>query len=56
MILEFGGEEVPDAAGLREIIADCRPGQSVEVRVRRGGDEEKTETVTVVLGRRVSSL
>ncbi|MHC4473673.1 MAG: PDZ domain-containing protein, partial [Planctomycetota bacterium] len=54
VIIEFDGKKVGGLEDLRQAIAAKKPCQSVEVVVRREGDDGPTRTtLTVVLGRRV---
>jgi putative serine protease PepD len=49
VITRFAGRPVQDAASLSSLVDDHRPGETVEVSVRRGG---ATETLEVKLGER----
>ena len=46
LVLEFGGKKVLDTDALRAQIQACKPGEVVEVKVRRE-DQEKTFRVTL---------
>jgi putative serine protease PepD len=48
-ILRIAGEKVDAVADVRSTVGDRRPGEKVELEVRRNGD---TETLTVELGER----
>ena len=49
VVTEFGGKAVKDADALTSLVDDHKPGDSVAVKVKRGGDEK---TITVKLGER----
>jgi putative serine protease PepD len=49
VITEFGGKAVEDADALTSLVDDHKPGDSVAVKVTRGGDEQE---LTVKLGER----
>jgi S1-C subfamily serine protease len=48
VIVAIGGRRVSSLEELREVLADRKPGETVEVRLRRGTREM---TLTVTLGR-----
>ncbi len=43
LIVRFAGQEVKDAAGLRQLAADHEPNQAVELVLRRDGQEQKQQ-------------
>jgi putative serine protease PepD len=49
VITAFGGKAVEDSSALSSLVDDYKPGDSVEVKIVRGGEEH---TVTVKLGER----
>ena len=49
VITELGGKQVEGASALTSLVDERKPGDSVEVKIRRGGD---TQTLTVELGER----
>ena len=49
VVLEAAGKPVESAADIQDAVAARKPGEQLEVRIRRGGDER---TVTVKLGTR----
>jgi hypothetical protein len=51
VLMTLGGTEIAGIAELRAALAKGKPGQELEAEVLRAGTE-KTETVTIVLGRR----
>jgi S1-C subfamily serine protease len=51
VVLRVGDDEIETADELRRTVAEHRPGDELELRIRRGGEER---TVTVELGRRPS--
>jgi S1-C subfamily serine protease len=52
VVIRAGDSDVASADELRRIVADAKPGDELELRVRRGDDER---TITVELGRRPAS-
>ena len=48
-IVAIGGREVAQSADVSEIVSPRKPGDRVEIRIRRGGDER---TLSVTLGTR----
>jgi S1-C subfamily serine protease len=56
VILRFGDREIEGVAGLRDALAERKPGQTVKLRIRRGpGDETAGSplTLSVTLGRKL---
>ena len=51
-VLEAGGQAIETAADIQNAVADRKPGERIEVRIRRGDD---TRTVGVELGTRPPS-
>ena len=51
-IVAIGGQEVTQSTDVSAAVTDRRPGDSIQIRIRRGGDER---TVTVRLGTRPGS-
>ena len=49
VVLEAAGKPVESAADIQDAVAARKPGEQLELRIRRGGDEQ---TVTVELGTR----
>jgi putative serine protease PepD len=52
VITSFGGKSVEDASTLTSLVDEHKPGDAVEVKIKRGGDDK---TVTVKLGERPST-
>jgi putative serine protease PepD len=52
VVIRAGDSDVASADELRRIVADAKPGDELELRVRRGDDER---TITVELGKRPAS-
>jgi putative serine protease PepD len=52
VVIRAGDQEIATADELRRTVAELSPGDELELRIRRGGDEQD---VTVELGRRPSS-
>ena len=53
MVIEVDGDTVENPDDVAQAIEDDKPGDSVEVTVRRGGSEH---TIEVTLGRRPEQL
>ena len=49
VIISLGGQTVEDASTLTSLVDEHKPGDSVEVKIKRGGEEK---TLTVKLGER----
>jgi C-terminal processing protease CtpA/Prc len=49
IVVEFGGEEIADAAALSALVRNHEPGDAVKLKARRDGD---LKTFTVTLGER----
>jgi len=43
LMVRFAGQELKDASGLRQLVADREPNHTVELLFRRNGQEKKTE-------------
>ena len=52
VVTSFDGKRVADAASISGLVNDHKPGDKVELVVRRGGTEK---TLTVTLGERPAS-